>query len=230
MQVADFEKLNERLREQGLRTFANPRNAAAGSLRQKDPSVTASRNLSLICHGVGWLEGRRLSSHWEAMQTFRDLGLRTNPQNRRVSTLDEVYEFCTRWGKQRHDVPYEIDGVVVKVDSVAQQEELGYTAKAPRWAIAYKYPPEERTTLLKRIEVNVGRTGAATPFAHLEPVFVGGVTVSTATLHNEDEVQRRDIRIGDTVIVRRAGDVIPDVVGPVVATRTGDERPFVMPK
>ncbi|MBA3349437.1 MAG: NAD-dependent DNA ligase LigA [Actinobacteria bacterium] len=230
MQVAEFEQLNERLRDQGLRTFANPRNAAAGSLRQKDPSVTASRNLSLICHGVGWLQGKRLSSHWEALQTFRDLGLRTNTQNCRVTTLDEVYEFCTRWGRHRHDVPYEIDGVVVKVDSVAQQEELGYTAKAPRWAIAYKYPPEERTTLLKSIEINVGRTGAATPFAHLEPVFVGGVTVSTATLHNEDEVKRRDIRIGDTVIVRRAGDVIPDVVGPVEATRTGDERPFVMPR
>ena len=230
MQIADFERLNERLREQGLRTFANPRNAAAGSLRQKDPSVTASRNLSLICHGVGWLQGKRLSSHWEAMQTFRDLGLRTNPQNRRVTTLDEVYEFCTKWGEHRHDVPYEIDGVVVKVDSVAQQEELGYTAKAPRWAIAYKYPPEERTTLLKSIEINVGRTGAATPFAHLEPVFVGGVTVSTATLHNEDEVKRRDIRIGDTVIVRRAGDVIPDVVGPVEAKRIGHERPFVMPR
>lgn len=230
MQVAEFEQLNERLRDQGLRTFANPRNAAAGSLRQKDPSVTASRNLSLICHGVGWLQGKRLSSHWEAMQIFRDLGLRTNPQNCRVTTLDEVYEFCTRWGRHRHDVPYEIDGVVVKVDSVAQQEELGYTAKAPRWAIAYKYPSEERTTLLKSIEINVGRTGAATPFAHLEPVFVGGVTVSTATLHNEDEVKRRDIRIGDTVIVRRAGDVIPDVVGPVEATRTGVERPFVMPR
>ncbi|MDQ3765848.1 MAG: NAD-dependent DNA ligase LigA, partial [Actinomycetota bacterium] len=148
----------------------------------------------------------------------------------RLTTLDEVYEFCTHWGKHRHDVPYEIDGVVVKVDPVAQQEELGYTAKAPRWAIAYKYPPEERTTVLKDIEINVGRTGAATPFAHLEPVFVGGVTVSTATLHNEDEVKRRDIRIGDTVIVRRAGDVIPDVVSPVEAKRTGAERPFVMPK
>lgn len=230
MQTADFEQLNERLRDQGLRTFANPRNAAAGSLRQKDPSVTASRNLSLMCHGVGWLQGKRLSSHWEAMQTFRDLGLRTNPLNRRLTTLEEVYEFCTHWGRHRHDVPYEIDGVVVKVDPVAQQEELGYTAKAPRWAIAYKYPPEERTTVLRDIEVNVGRTGAATPFAHLEPVFVGGVTVSTATLHNEDEVKRRDIRIGDTVIVRRAGDVIPDVVGPVEAKRTGDERPFVMPR
>ena len=230
MQTADFEQLNERLRDQGLRTFANPRNAAAGSLRQKDPSVTASRKLSLICHGVGWFEGKRLSSHWEAMQTFRYLGLRTNPLNRRLTTLDEVYDFCSYWGSHRHDVPYEIDGVVVKVDPVAQQEELGYTAKAPRWAIAYKYPPEERTTVLEDIEVNVGRTGAATPFAHLEPIFVGGVTVSTATLHNEDEVKRRDIRIGDTVIVRRAGDVIPDVVGPVEAKRTGDERPFVMPK
>lgn len=230
MRTDDFEKLNQRLGEEGLRTFANPRNAAAGSLRQKDPSVTAERNLSLICHGVGYVEGVRFPSQFEALQTLNELGLRTNPQNKRLDTLDEIYNFCVHWERHRHDVPYEIDGVVAKVDSIPQQEELGYTAKAPRWAIAYKFPPEERTTLLNDIQVHIGRTGAATPFARLEPVFVGGVTVSTATLHNEDEVKRKDVRIGDTVIVRRAGDVIPEVVGPVVSKRTGKERRFKMPK
>ncbi|MBA3431803.1 MAG: NAD-dependent DNA ligase LigA, partial [Actinobacteria bacterium] len=230
MQIKDFEKLNERLGEADLRQFSNPRNAAAGSLRQKDPTVTASRNLSLICHGLGYVAGKRIASQWEAHEMMRDLGLRTNPENRRVETLDEVYDFCTHWQQHRHDVPYEIDGVVVKVDPTAQQEELGYTSKAPRWAIAYKYPPEERTTLLNDIQVHIGRTGAATPFARLEPVFVGGVTVSSATLHNEDEVKRKGVLIGDTVVVRRAGDVIPEVVGPVASTRTGKERPFEMPK
>ena len=230
MRTDDFEKLNQRLGEEGLRTFANPRNAAAGSLRQKDPSVTAERNLSLICHGVGYVEGVRFPSQFEALQTLNELGLRTNPQNKRLDTLDEIYNFCVHWERHRHDVPYEIDGVVAKVDSIPQQEELGYTAKAPRWAIAYKFPPEERTTMLNDIQVHIGRTGAATPFARLEPVFVGGVTVSTATLHNEDEVKRKDVRIGDTVIVRRAGDVIPEVVGPVVSKRTGKERRFKMPK
>jgi DNA ligase (NAD+) len=230
MPIKDFEELNERLGEAGVRQFANPRNAAAGSLRQKDPNVTASRNLSLICHGVGYLDGTRVTSHWESLLLMRDLGLRTNPKNRRLESLDEVYDFCTYWQQHRHDVPYEIDGVVVKVDPIAQQEELGYTAKAPRWAIAYKYPPEERTTLLNDIQVHIGRTGAVTPFARLEPVFVGGVTVSTATLHNEDEIKRKGLLIGDTVIVRRAGDVIPEVVGPVVSTRTGKERSFEMPK
>jgi DNA ligase (NAD+) len=230
MTTKDFAKLNERLGEVEGKVFANPRNAAAGSLRQKDPKVTAQRNLSLICHGIGYAEGRRFKSHSEALETLRDLGLRTNVNNRRVEDLDEVYEFCTRWQEHRHDVPYEIDGVVVKVDSIDQQEELGYTAKAPRWAIAYKFPPEERTTKLHKISVHVGRTGAATPWAQLEPVFVGGVTISTATLHNEDEIKRKDIREGDTVIVRRAGDVIPEVVGPVVSLRPPGTREFVMPK
>ncbi|HVF52903.1 MAG TPA: NAD-dependent DNA ligase LigA [Actinomycetota bacterium] len=230
MRTDEFTKLNETLGDAGAKTFANPRNAAAGSLRQKDPKVTASRNLSLICHGVGFLRGARFTSHWEALETLRDLGLRTNPENRRLTTLEEVYEFCAHWQEHRHDVPYEIDGVVVKVDPISEQEELGSTSKAPRWAIAYKFPPEERTTLVKNISVHVGRTGAATPWAQLEPVFVGGVTVSTATLHNEDEVKRKDIRIGDTVVVRRAGDVIPEVVGPVTSKRTGKERKFKMPK
>jgi DNA ligase (NAD+) len=230
MTIADFERLNERLAASGSKVFANPRNGAAGSLRQKDPRITADRTLSLVCHGVGYVEGVRFSSHWESLEALKAWGLRVNPRNERVETLDEVYERCSYWQEHRHDVAYEIDGVVVKVDSIAQQDELGYTAKAPRWAIAYKFPPEERTTLLKDIKVHVGRTGAATPWAQLEPVFVGGVTVSTATLHNEGEVARRDVRIGDTVVVRRAGDVIPEIVGPVVSTRTGRERKFKMPK
>jgi DNA ligase (NAD+) len=230
MRTDDFEKLNTGLGEQGLKTFANPRNSAAGSLRQKDPKITADRNLSLICHGVGYVEGKRFRSHSEALGALKDWGLRVNPETREVADLDAVYEFCRNWEENRHSVPYEIDGVVVKVDSIAQQEELGWTAKAPRWAIAYKFPPEERTTLLRNIQVHVGATGAATPWAQLEPVFVGGVTISTATLHNEDEVKRKDVRIGDTVIVRRAGDVIPEVVGPVLSKRTGKERKFKMPK
>ena len=229
MRTDDFEKLNEQLGEQGVRTFANPRNAAAGSLRQKDPGVTAARNLSLVCHGVGYIEAVRLKSHRDALAMLRDLGLRTNPENKQLKTLDEVYDFCTHWQEHRHDVPYEIDGVVVKVDPIAQQEELGYTSKAPRWAIAYKFPPEERTTELRAIFASVGRTGAVTPFASLEPVFVGGVTITTATLHNEDEVARKDVRPKDTVIVRRAGDVIPEVVGPVVSKRPKGTRRWRMP-
>ncbi|MGI8774196.1 MAG: NAD-dependent DNA ligase LigA [Actinomycetota bacterium] len=230
MQTKDFEKLNETLGEQEGKVFANPRNATAGSLRQKDPTVTASRNLSLICHGIGYIEGERLASHWDALRRIKELGLRINPQSKQVKTIDQVYDFCTHWQDHRHDVAYEIDGSVVKIDRINQQEELGFTSKAPRWAIAYKFPPEERTTLLRDIKVHVGRTGAATPWAQLEPVFVGGVTVSTATLHNEDEVARKDVRIGDTVIVRRAGDVIPEIVGPVTSKRTGKEKKFKMPK
>ncbi|MBW3595101.1 MAG: NAD-dependent DNA ligase LigA [Actinobacteria bacterium] len=230
MRTDDFEKLNRSLEEHGQKAFANPRNSAAGSLRQKDPKVTAERKLSLVCHGVGYVEGMRFSSHWESLEAIREWGLRTNPENRRVDDLDAVYGFCTQWQDHRHDVPYEIDGVVIKVDPIAQQEELGYTAKAPRWAIAYKFPPEERTTLLENIFVHTGRTGAVTPFAQLDPVFVGGVTITTATLHNEDEVGRKDVRPGDTVIVRRAGDVIPEVVGPVLTKRPKGTKPWKFPK
>ena len=230
MRTDDFEKLNATLGEQGAKTFSNPRNSAAGSLRQKDPNVTAQRNLSLVCHGVGAIEGIRLTTHWDALQKIRDLGLRTNPENKRVETLDDVYDFCTHWQEHRHDVPYEIDGVVVKVDGIDQQEELGWTSKAPRWAIAYKFPPEERTTLLRDIFASVGRTGVVTPFASLETVFVGGVNITTATLHNEDEVARKDVRPKDTVVVRRAGDVIPEVVGPVLSKRPKGARPWKMPR
>ncbi|HEX2240849.1 MAG TPA: NAD-dependent DNA ligase LigA, partial [Actinomycetota bacterium] len=230
MQTNDFEKLNERLGEEGHKLFANPRNAAAGSLRQKDPSVTATRNLSLICHGVGAVEGLRFRSHAESLEALREFGLRVNPETRRLENLKKVYDFCQKWQEGRHDVPYEIDGVVVKVDAIAQQEELGATSKAPRWAIAYKFPPEERTTLLENIFASVGRTGVVTPFAQLQTVFVGGVNITTATLHNEDEVARKDVRPGDTVIVRRAGDVIPEVVGPVLTKRPKGARRWKMPK
>ena len=230
MRTDDFDKLNETLGEQGLKTFSNPRNAAAGSLRQKDPKITASRNLSLICHGVGYAEGTRYRSHWEALGAIREMGLRTNPESKRLETLEEAYGFCAHWQEHRHDVGYEIDGVVIKLDAIGQQEELGSTSKAPRWAIAYKFPPEERTTLLKDIFASVGRTGVVTPFANLETVFVGGVNITTATLHNEDEVARKDVRPGDTVVVRRAGDVIPEVVGPVLTKRPRNAKPWRMPK
>jgi DNA ligase (NAD+) len=228
--VKAFERLNEELTEQGGRPFANPRNAAAGSLRQKDPAVTASRPLRLWCHGVGTAQGRRFERHSEALEYIQGAGLPVSPQTELLGTLTEVFKFCQHWQEHRHDVDYEIDGVVVKVDQIALQEELGATSKAPRWAIAYKFPPEERTTLLRGIFVHTGRTGVVTPFAQLEPVFVSGVTVTTATLHNEDEVKRKDVRPKDTVIVRRAGEVIPEVVGPVPSKRPKGARPWRFPK
>ncbi|MGH2692585.1 MAG: NAD-dependent DNA ligase LigA, partial [Actinomycetota bacterium] len=228
--VKAFEKLNEGLIEKEQRPFANPRNAAAGSLRQKDPKVTASRPLRMWCHGIGVSEGKRFKRHSEALDYLAGAGLPVPPTTERMETLEEVFAFCERWEKHRHDIDYEIDGVVVKVDQIALQEELGATSKAPRWAIAYKFPPEERTTVLRGIFVHTGRTGVVTPFAQLEPVHVGGVTVSTATLHNEDEVQRKDAREGDTVIVRRAGDVIPEVVGPVPSKRPRGAKPWRFPK
>jgi DNA ligase (NAD+) len=228
--VKAFERLNEELIEAGQRPFANPRNAAAGSLRQKDPAVSASRPLSLWCHGLGWAEGMRFESHSQSLQWLRDAGLPVDPHIRVVDTLQEVHAFARHWQEQRHSIDYEIDGVVVKVDQIAFQEELGATSKAPRWAIAYKFPPEERTTLLHKIEVHTGRTGIVTPFARLEPVFVSGVTVTTATLHNEDEIKRKDIRERDTVIVRRAGDVIPEVVAPVLSKRPKGSKPWRFPK
>src|SRR5438093_5316698 len=228
--IKAFEELNDELRDKGQKTFANPRNAAAGSLRQKDPSVTASRPLRLWCHGVGAVEGRRFQRHSEILDDLKERGLPVDPNVRRVRSLEEVFDYCERWQRSRHSIDYEIDGVVVKVDQIALQEELGATSHAPRWAIAYKFPPEERTTLLREIGVHTGRTGMVTPFAFLEPVFVGGVTVSTATLHNEDEVKRKDVREGDTVIVRRAGDVIPEVVGPVLSKRQPNAKPWKFPK
>jgi DNA ligase (NAD+) len=225
----DFTRLNERLVEAGKAPFANPRNAAAGSLRQKDPRVTATRPLSLTLHGLGARDGWDPSTQFEAYARLASWGLPVSAYAQVFDDLDGVLGYIAHWGEHRHDVVHEIDGVVVKVDQLALQRRLGATSSAPRWAIAHKYPPEEATTKLHDIRVNVGRTGRVTPFAFMEPVQVGGVMVKLATLHNQDEVRRKDVRIGDTVVVRRAGDVIPEVVGPVAALRDGTEREFVMP-
>ena len=211
------------------RPFANPRNAAAGSLRQKDPKITATRPLSLWVHSFGFAGGIRFESHSGFLAWCRDVGLPVAPTGEVVDGLDGVVSYVERWQEQRHSVDWEIDGVVVKVDAIALQDELGATSHAPRWAIAYKFPPEERTTILREIGVHTGRTGVVTPFAFLEPVHVSGVTVTTATLHNEDEVRRKDVREGDTVIVRRAGDVIPEVVGPVLSKRKRGARRWKFP-
>ena len=198
----------------------NPRNAGAGSLRQKDSRITASRELSLWVYQLGEvIGGPEFSSHHETMEYVKGLGLPVNPEIRVVSSLEEVFEFCKYWQTNRHDLEYEIDGVAVKVDNLSQRETLGFTSRAPRWAIAFKFPPEERNTVLQDIGVSIGRTGRATPFAVLDPVFVGGSTVSMATLHNRDQVALKDLRVGDTVVVRKAGDVIPEVVGPVLSLR-----------
>ena len=220
MPLSAFEELNKRQAEEGGRLFANPRNAGAGSLRQKDPGVTASRHLGFWAYQVGTVEGGPvLGRHSEVLDYLKDVGFPVNPEVTTLPSLAEVHAFCRHWLEHRHDLDYEIDGVVVKVDDLAQRRELGATSKAPRWAIAYKFPPEERTTLLRNIMVSIGRTGKATPFAELEPVFVGGSTVGLSTLHNEDQVRKKDVRPGDTVIVRKAGDVIPEVVGPVLSLR-----------
>ena len=230
MSLPAFEALNEGQVEAGLPPFVNPRNAAAGALRQKDAAITARRELSLWTYQVGEVQGGPgLRTHHELLDWLHDLGLPVNPEIRRLDTLEEVYAYCRQRQEHRHDLPYEIDGVVVKVDDLARRADLGSTSKAPRWAIAYKFPPEERTTKLLDIMVSVGRTGRATPFAVLEPVFVGGVTVSKATLHNEDQVRAKDVRPGDTVIVRRAGDVIPEVLGAVRRRPTQAQPSLVLP-
>ncbi|MEY2590228.1 MAG: ligase [Acidimicrobiaceae bacterium] len=231
MPLGAFAQLNERQLAAEARPFANPRNAAAGSLRQKDASVTAGRELALWSYQLGAVEGGpSFRSHQETLDWLRAIGLPVNPEIRTLGSLEEVHRFCGHWQQHRHDLDYEIDGVVVKVDDLGQRRELGSTSKAPRWAIAYKFPPEERTTRLNAIMVSIGRTGRATPFAQLEPVFVSGVTVVQATLHNEDQVRAKDVRPGDTVIVRRAGDVIPEVVGPVLAERPKGLRRWKFPK
>jgi DNA ligase (NAD+) len=225
----DFAALNASLVEAGKPPFANPRNTAAGSLRQKDPRVTASRNLRLICHGLGKREGFSPARQSQAYDALRAWGLPVSGHTVVRRGVEEIVEHVTYWGEHRHDIEHEIDGVVVKVDEVALQRRLGSTSRAPRWAIAFKYPPEEATTTLLDIRVNVGRTGRVTPFAFMEPVTVSGSTVSLATLHNADEVRRKGVLIGDRVVIRKAGDVIPEVLGPVVDARTGDEREFEMP-
>ncbi len=232
MPLTAFEELNKRQTESGGQSFVNPRNAAAGSVRQKDPAITATRRLAIWCYQVGHLEGGPPPpSQSETLDWLQELGLPVNPASERVDSRDGLEEYVQRALKDRHKHNYQTDGVVVKVDALAEQDVLGFTARSPRWAVAFKFPAEERTTLLKEIRINIGRTGAATPFAVLEPVFVGGATVTLATLHNEGELHRKDIRPGDVVTVRRAGDVIPEVVGPVLSARQGKKlRKWHMPK
>ncbi len=227
--VKAFEELNRQLQEAGAKAFANPRNSAAGSLRQKDPKVTASRPLRLWVHSFGAARGVSFDSHLGFLAWAAKAGLPVPPTTEARDSLEGVKAFLTHWQERRHSVDWEIDGTVIKVDQTDLQRELGATSHAPRWAIAYKFPPEERTALLKAIDVHTGRTGKVTPFAVLDPVLVGGVTITYATLHNEDEVHRKDVREGDTVIVRRAGDVIPEIVGPVTSKRKRGAKVWKMP-
>jgi DNA ligase (NAD+) len=227
--IAAFNELNDSLEEAGKQLFANPRNGAAGSLRQKDPRITASRPLSVVVHGVGAREGIAFESQSAAYEQLKNLGLPTSDRFKVCGTRAEVEKFIQYYADHRHDVEHEIDGVVIKVDSLSQQQQLGFTSRAPKWAIAYKYPPEEVTTVLLDIKVSVGRTGRVTPFAYMEPVKVAGSTVTNATLHNAEEIVRKGVLIGDTIVIRKAGDVIPEVLGPVLDKRKGTERAFVMP-
>ncbi|MFZ2177114.1 MAG: NAD-dependent DNA ligase LigA [Rhodococcus sp. (in: high G+C Gram-positive bacteria)] len=227
--LEDFLALNAALVEDGKPPFANPRNTAAGSLRQKNPAVTARRRLGMICHGLGRVEGFDPVSQHGAYLALASWGLPVSPHTSRVRGADAVVDKVRYWGEHRHDVEHEIDGLVVKVDEMSLHRRLGSTSRAPRWAIAYKYPPEEATTKLLDIRVSVGRTGRVTPFAYMEPITIAGSTVSLATLHNASEVKRKGVLIGDTVVLRKAGDVIPEVLGPVVDARTGDEHAFEMP-
>lgn len=230
MPKSSFESLNAAAEANGKSGFANPRNAAAGSLRQKDPQVTAHRDLSTFVYAVGDERKLALDTQWDLLQWLKRAGFHVNPDIELVHSAEEVHAFCERSLERRNALPYEIDGVVVKVNSFAQQEAMGYTARAPRWAIAFKFPPEEKATLLRDITVQVGRTGKLTPVAELDPVRVAGSTVARATLHNEDEVRRKDVRVGDTIIVRKAGDVIPEILGPVLSLRPADAQPWEMPR
>ena len=231
--VSEFAAMNAARLEAGEPTFANPRNAASGALRQKDPAKTAQRPLALLCHGAGLLEGVTVDAQSTFLALAEDAGLPVAEETRTFDDLDRVLDFIASWGERRHEPPYEIDGVVVKVDDVGQQRRLGRTSAAPRWAIAYKYPPEEQQTVLRDIFVNVGRTGKVTPFANFEPVKVAGSTLQLATLHNEDQARAKDVRPGDTIVVRKAGDVIPEVLGPVLSLRPGHVEaagPWQMPR
>ncbi len=230
MEKDAFEKLNREREKQGLPTFANPRNAAAGSLRQLDPKVTASRPLNIFCYGVGRVQGHSFKTQWEVLQTLKKWGLRVNPLAKKVTGIEKAIKYHEKLAKMRPELNYEIDGMVIKVNDLELQEKLGTKAKSPRWAIAYKFEAAQSVTRIIDIILSVGRTGAITPVAVMEPVKVGGVTIRRATLHNEDEIKKKDIRIGDWVIVRRAVDVIPEVVKPLKERRTGKEKPFVMPK
>ncbi|RLC95369.1 MAG: DNA ligase (NAD(+)) LigA [Chloroflexi bacterium] len=227
---AGFKRLNEQRAREGLSLFANPRNAAAGSLRQLDPRVTAQRPLDIYIYALGYAEGAAVpDTHWERLEYLRSIGFKVNPHNRLCRTIGEVQDYYREWAERRESLPYDADGVVVKVNSIEMQSRLGTVGHEPRWAIAYKFPATQGTTVLKQILVNVGRTGSLNPYAVLEPVSVGGVTIKQAALHNEEDIRRKDIRIGDTVIVQRAGEVIPEIVGPVVSKRTGNEQVFSMP-
>ena len=230
MPHSSFLKLNEERVKNGEEPFANPRNAAAGSLRQLEPKIAAERHLDIFLYAVGEWENSQLTSHSARLEKLKELGFKTNPEWRKCSTIEEVIDFVEYWSKERPNLPYEIDGIVIKVDDLRQQEKLGFTAKSPRWAIAYKFPAEEAMTVLKDIELSVGRTGVVTPTAILEPVRIAGTTVQRASLHNEDLIQELDIRIGDTVVIKKAGDIIPKVVRVVYDKRTGNEKPFQMPK
>lgn len=227
--IEAFNAFNDSLEEEGKQRFANPRNAAAGSLRQKDPRVTASRPLAMVVHGVGAATGIEFSELSKAYSLLEEWGLPTSKRCKVVKSRREVFEFIEYYGKHRHDVEHEIDGAVVKVNEISVQDQIGFTSRAPKWAIAFKYPPEEVTTKLLDIKVSVGRTGRVTPFAYMEPVVVAGSTVTHATLHNAQEVLRKGILIGDIVVIRKAGDVIPEVLGPVIDRRTGDEYSWQMP-
>ena len=224
-----FVRLNEGADAAGREPFANPRNAAAGSLRQKDPKVTAHRDLETFIYAVADEAPLSVNTQWEFLQWLRACGFSVNPNARRCTSAHEVHEFCADALAHREDLDYDIDGVVVKVDSFASQEALGFTARAPRWAIAFKFPPEEKRTVLREIRIQVGRTGVLTPVAEFDPVFVAGSTIARATLHNIDEIRRKNVRVGDTIVVHKAGDVIPEVVGPVLELRPEDAPEFHMP-
>jgi DNA ligase (NAD+) len=229
MTTRGFQRLNEERASRGEPLFASPRNSAAGSLRQQDSAITATRPLDVFIYQLGWTDGPPPASHWDTLHWLSDLGFRINPNIVRLEGIDAVSEYVKQWEAKREDLDYEIDGLVIKVDDVGLQRALGVVGREPRWAVAFKFPPTQATTKLRDIAVNVGRTGVLTPFAVLEPVVVSHARVGMATLHNEDDIRRKDIRVGDTVIVQRAGEVIPQVVGPVISLRTGDEVEFKMP-
>src|SRR2546421_5806761 len=228
MSTKSFEKLNEEMKDDRL--FANPRNAAAGSLRQKDARITATRHLDFFGYQIGYMQGMDFNSQWEALQLIREWSFPVNPHIEKATTLDEVKDYCKKWEKERFNLPYEIDGVVIKISDLAQQQELGSVGRDPRWAIAFKYPPIQVATKLLDIRVNIGRTGSVNPWALLEPVNIRGVIVSRAALHNEGDIQRKDLRVGDWVLVQRAGEVIPQVVKPVEERRTGQEQVYHLPE